>query len=42
MVRLGPLYAARTGDTLLSIALKFGVTVNQLFFWNQHLRDAEV
>ena len=30
VIRLGPLYSVRTGDTLMSIATKFGVTVNQV------------
>jgi hypothetical protein len=40
LVRLGSLYSVREGDTLMSIALKFGVTVNQLFVWNGYLRNA--
>mmetsp|Transcript_22461 Transcript_22461/g.50614 ORF Transcript_22461/g.50614 Transcript_22461/m.50614 type:complete len:344 (+) Transcript_22461:218-1249(+) len=39
VIRLGPLYSVRTGDTLMSLATKFGVTVNQLLFWNQFLRS---
>jgi len=30
VIRLGPLYSVRIGDTLMSIATKFGVTVNQV------------
>lgn len=37
LLRLGPLYQVLSGDTLISIALKFGVSVNQLLFWNKHL-----
>eukprot|EP00802_Teleaulax_amphioxeia_P014289 Tamp_14351.p1 GENE.Tamp_14351~~Tamp_14351.p1 ORF type:complete len:388 (-),score=80.65 Tamp_14351:470-1591(-) len=40
LVRLGSLYSVRSGDTLMSIALKFGVTVNQLFMWNGNMRSA--
>lgn len=40
LLRLGSLYSVREGDTLMSIALKFGVTVNQLFVWNGYLRNA--
>lgn len=39
LMRLGSMYAVRDGDTLMSIALKFGVTVNTLFMWNGHLRN---
>jgi hypothetical protein len=39
LLRLGSLYAVRNGDTLMSIALKFGVTVNQLFLWNGYMRN---
>jgi hypothetical protein len=39
VLRLGSLYAVRNRDTLMSIALKFGVTVNQLFVWNGHMRN---
>jgi hypothetical protein len=38
VVRLGSLYSVRKIDTLMSIALKFGVTVNQLLQWNGFLR----
>eukprot|EP00960_Hanusia_phi_P022340 661267-Hanusia_phi.AAC.3 len=31
VIRLGPLYSVRTGDTLMSLATKFGVTVNQSY-----------
>mmetsp|Transcript_45673 Transcript_45673/g.108252 ORF Transcript_45673/g.108252 Transcript_45673/m.108252 type:complete len:335 (-) Transcript_45673:60-1064(-) len=41
LLRLGPLYALREGDTLMSVALKFGVSVNQLFYWNKYLRPME-
>jgi LysM repeat protein len=27
----------KKGDTLVALALKFGVSVNQIFFWNPHL-----
>ena len=37
LLRLGPVYEVQSGDTPISIALKMGVTVNQLFFWNKHL-----
>lgn len=37
LIRLGPLYQVAAGDTLISIALKFGVSVNQLLFWNKQL-----
>ena len=40
LLRLGSLYSVREGDTLMSVALKFGVTVNQLFVWNGYLRNA--
>lgn len=39
LLRLGSLYAVRERDTLMSIALKFGVTVNQLFKWNGFMRN---
>jgi len=39
LLRLGSLYSVRKRDTLMSIALKFGVTVNQLFKWNGYLRN---
>jgi len=38
VLRLGSLYSVRAGDTLMSVALKFGVTVNQLFSWNGFMR----
>mmetsp|Transcript_22126 Transcript_22126/g.44775 ORF Transcript_22126/g.44775 Transcript_22126/m.44775 type:complete len:342 (+) Transcript_22126:318-1343(+) len=41
LLRLGPLYQLREGDTLMSVALKFGVSVNQLFYWNKYLRPLE-
>lgn len=41
LLRLGPVYQVQAGDTPISIALKMGVTVNQLFFWNKHLALAQ-
>lgn len=37
LVRLGPMYRVQAGDTAMSIALKLGITVNQIFFWNKQL-----
>ena len=37
LVRLGNQYSVKDGDTLVALALKFGVSVNQIFFWNPHL-----
>mmetsp|Transcript_5607 Transcript_5607/g.13101 ORF Transcript_5607/g.13101 Transcript_5607/m.13101 type:complete len:333 (+) Transcript_5607:158-1156(+) len=37
LVRVGSLYRVQPRDTLAAIALRFGVTVNQLYYWNQHL-----
>jgi len=37
LVRLGNQYTVKAGDTLVALALKFGVSVNQIFFWNPHL-----
>jgi len=37
LVRLGNQYTVKKGDTLVALALKFGVSVNQIFFWNPHL-----
>jgi len=41
LLRLGPLYELREGETLMSVALKFGVSVNQIFYWNKFLRPLE-
>ena len=40
LLRLGSLYSVREKDTMMSIALKFGVSVNQLLMWNGYLRNA--
>lgn len=37
LVRLGNRYTVKQGDTLVALALKFGVSVNQIFYWNPHL-----
>jgi hypothetical protein len=37
LVRLGNRYTVKSGDTMVALALKFGVSVNQIFFWNPHL-----
>ena len=37
LVKLGNQYRVKDGDTLVALALKFGVSVNQIFFWNPHL-----
>mmetsp|Transcript_27801 Transcript_27801/g.70026 ORF Transcript_27801/g.70026 Transcript_27801/m.70026 type:complete len:344 (-) Transcript_27801:209-1240(-) len=37
LVRLGMIYRVKERDTAMSIALKFGVSINQIFFWNRHL-----
>jgi len=37
LVRLGMVYRVKPLDTFMSIALKFGVSINQIFFWNKHL-----
>jgi len=37
VVRLGMIYRVKPLDTLMSIALKFGVSINQIFGWNPFL-----
>lgn len=44
LVRLGMIYRVKPPDTLMSIALKFGVSINQIFGWNSFskLHDSAV
>ena len=37
LVRVGSVYRIKEGDTLAGVALRFGVSVNQLYLWNPHL-----
>uniref|UniRef100_A0A7S0VIM3 LysM domain-containing protein n=1 Tax=Hemiselmis tepida TaxID=464990 RepID=A0A7S0VIM3_9CRYP len=37
LVRLGPLYEVQDNDTPMQVAVKLGVSVNQLLYWNKHL-----
>jgi len=41
LVRLGPLYEVQEGDTPMQVAVKLGVSVNQLLFWNKHLAQLQ-
>jgi len=41
LVRLGPLYEVQEGDTPMQVAVKLGVSVNQLLFWNKHLSQLQ-